>query len=69
MSENLIQAAAKVGAVSVTAIVTFLVAKMQHKGKPENALIDQLQQEMGRMRTRMDALEMRDRIYIPIFSC
>ena len=40
-------------------------AHIQHKGKPENALIDQLQQEMERMRRRQDGFEARDLIYIP----
>jgi hypothetical protein len=29
---------------------TWLTVKIQHKGKPENALIDQLQEEMSSMR-------------------
>jgi hypothetical protein len=43
----------------------WLVANIQHKGRPENALIDQLQEEMGKMRKRMDRFEARDRVYIP----
>jgi outer membrane murein-binding lipoprotein Lpp len=42
-----------VGSVAVAAITvcgTWLATKVQHKGKPENALIDQLQEEMGAMR-------------------
>lgn len=43
----------------------WLTAKIQHKGKPENALIDQMQQEMASMRRRMDGFEARDLVYIP----
>ena len=43
----------------------WLVAKIQHKGKPENAIIDQLQEEVKRMRERMDGFEARDLVYIP----
>lgn len=49
----------------ITGVVGWLVVKIQHKGKPENALIDQLQQEMKTMRARMDGFEARDRVYIP----
>jgi hypothetical protein len=34
----------------ITGGVAWATAKIQHKGKPENALIDQLQEEMGTMR-------------------
>lgn len=40
-------------------------AHIQHKGKPENALIDQMQQELASLRTRMNAFEARDLVYIP----
>ena len=43
----------------------WLTVQIQHKGKPENALIDQLQEEMKKMRRRMDGFEARDRVYIP----
>ena len=43
----------------------WLTAKIQHKGRPENALIDQMQQEMASMRRRMDGFEARDLVYIP----
>lgn len=35
----------------------WLTAKIQHKGKPENALIDQLQEEMVAMRGDIAALK------------
>jgi chaperonin cofactor prefoldin len=34
-----------------------MTTKIQHKGKPENALIDQLQEELSRLGTRIDTLE------------
>lgn len=43
----------------------WLTARIQHRGKPENALIDQLQEEMKSMRQRMDNFEARDLVYIP----
>lgn len=42
-----------IGSVAVAVIGvcgTWLAAKVQHKGRPENALIDQLQEEMTAMR-------------------
>lgn len=42
-----------VGSVAVAIVTvcgTWLATKIQHKGKPENALIDQLQEEMASMR-------------------
>lgn len=42
-----------VGSVAVAVVTvcgTWLATKIQHKGKPENALIDQLQEEMASMR-------------------
>lgn len=53
-------AVALIGAASA-----WLTAHIQHKGKPENALIDQMQQEMASMRRRMDGFEARDLVYIP----
>lgn len=44
-------------AVSITAGGTWLASKVQHKGRPENALIDQLQEEVGRHGTRIKDLE------------
>ncbi|MHC6592437.1 hypothetical protein [Arthrobacter sp. C152] len=35
----------------------WLVAKIQHKGRPENALIDQLQEELTRHAARISGLE------------
>lgn len=43
----------------------WLTAKIQHKGRAENALIDQMQEEMKSMRRRMDGFEARDLVYIP----
>lgn len=48
--------------VSVTAPVlalcgTWLTVQIQHKGKPENALIDQLQEELTRHAGRISGLE------------
>jgi hypothetical protein len=38
-------------------LAAWLVAKIQHKGRPENALIDQLQEELTRHATRITGLE------------
>jgi hypothetical protein len=43
----------------------WITAKVQHKGRPENALIDQMQQELASIRSRMNAFEARDLVYIP----
>lgn len=50
----------------------WLVAKIQHKGKPENALIDQLQEQqiaqdrkLARLEKRIVDFEARDEVYIP----
>lgn len=43
----------------------WLTTKIQHRGRPENAFIDQLQEEMQDLRKRMRRLEKRDRIYLP----
>lgn len=47
-----------------TVVVAFIAAgggwlttKIQHRGKPENALIDQLQEETSRHAKRIDSLE------------
>lgn len=43
-----------IGSVAVAVIGvcgTWLAAKVQHKGRPENALIDQLQEEIAALRT------------------
>ena len=50
----------------------WLTSKIQHKGKPENALIDQLQENqqaasarMASLEKRIAAFEARDMLYIP----
>ena len=50
----------------------WLTTKIQHRGKPENALIDQLQENMveqdkkiARLEKRQVRFEARDRVYIP----
>lgn len=50
-----------VGSVAVAVVGlcgTWLASKIQHKGKPENALIDQLQEEMGSMRKDISDLKL-----------
>lgn len=51
---------AAIGAAGV-----WLTAKIQHRGRPENALIDQMQQELASLRARMNGFEARDLVYIP----
>jgi len=41
----------------IAAGMTWLSTKIQHRGKPENALIDQLQEETTRHAKRIDSLE------------
>lgn len=41
----------------IAAIVAVLVAKMQNKSRPENLLIDQLQEELTRHSGRITSLE------------
>jgi hypothetical protein len=41
----------------IAAAVAVLVAKMQNRGRPENALIDQLQEELARHSSRIGSLE------------
>ncbi|MGO1699752.1 MAG: hypothetical protein ACTHZD_15520 [Micrococcaceae bacterium] len=43
--------------VIIVALVTWLVARVQKKGQPEHALIDQLQEERDKDRERIDRLE------------
>ena len=50
----------------------WLTSRIQHKGKPENALIDQLQENqsaanarMASLERRIAAFEARDVLYIP----
>jgi len=57
-----------IGSVSVAVIGvcgTWLATKIQHKGKPENALIDQLQEQLNKVDVRLAKFEARDRVYIP----
>jgi len=57
-----------IGSVSVAVIGvcgTWLATKIQHKGKPENALIDQLQEQLNKVDLRLAKFEARDRVYIP----
>jgi hypothetical protein len=56
----------------IAAATGFLTAKVQHKGKPENALIDQMQENqhaaderLARLETRIKGFEARDQVYIP----
>jgi hypothetical protein len=46
----------------VAALATWGSTKIQHRTKPEHALIDQLQEDLQGVRTRMDRLERRERI-------
>jgi hypothetical protein len=50
---------------AIAAAMTLLSTKIQHKGKPENALIDQLQEQLNKVELRMAKFEARDRVYIP----
>jgi hypothetical protein len=50
----------------------WLTTKIQHRGKPENALIDQMQENMlaqdqkiAKLEKRQIRFEARDRVYIP----
>lgn len=59
---------AVIGTVAVAVVAacgTWLAAKIQHKGKPENSLIDQLQEQLDKVELRMAKFEARDRVYIP----
>lgn len=49
--------AGSIAVAVVTVCGTWLATKVQHKGKPENALIDQLQEEMAAMRGDIAALK------------
>ena len=52
--------------VGAIALIGTLVANMiQHRGKPENALIDQLQEQLDKVELRLARFEARDRVYIP----
>lgn len=39
----------------ITGLSTYLTMKVQHKGRPEHALIDQLQEEVVALRTAKDS--------------
>ena len=55
---------AVVGSVAVAVVGvcgTWLAQRIQHKGRPENALIDQLQEEVARHAGRIDGLESEQR--------
>lgn len=39
----------------ITGIAGYLAIQVQHKGRPENALIDQLQEEVASLRSGRDA--------------
>ena len=57
---------------SIAAGGGWLTTKIQHRGKPENALIDQMQENIAAQDKKIDRLEKRqvkfearDRVYIP----
>lgn len=52
-----IPAIATVAAAAVGALVAWSSARLQHRGKPENALIDQLQEEQATMREDITTLK------------
>ena len=64
MTEFLQQASPWIVA-AIAAAAAVYTAHIQHKGKPENALIDQMQQELASLRARMNGFEARDLVYIP----
>jgi hypothetical protein len=56
----------------IAAVAGWVTTRIQHRGKPENALIDQLQEnqaaqdkKLARLETRIAQFEARDRVYIP----
>jgi hypothetical protein len=52
---------AQIGPGAIVAVIGFggawVTSKIQNKGRPENALIDQLQEELSRHAGRIDGLE------------
>jgi hypothetical protein len=67
---------AQIGPGAIVAVIGFggawVTSKIQNKGRPENALIDQLQENMKtqdekilRLENRQAQFEARDRVYIP----
>ena len=49
--------------VAIVAVVgTVWSARTQNRSKPENAFIDQLQEDLRDVRTRMDRVERRERV-------
>lgn len=59
-----------VGLISAGAVL--VTTRIQHRGKPENALIDQLQEQqkasderLEKLEARIKAFEARDQVYIP----
>lgn len=51
--------------VAVIGVAGVYFANRFQKGTRENRLIDQLQEQMKVMQSRMDEFEARDRVYIP----
>jgi hypothetical protein len=56
----------------IAAVAGWVTTRIQHRGKPENALIDQLQEnqaaqdkKLARLETRIVEFEARDQVYIP----
>jgi hypothetical protein len=67
---------AQLGPAVIVAVIgfggAFVTSKIQNKGRPENALIDQLQEnqeaqdkKIARLEKRQSEFEARDRVYIP----
>jgi cobalamin biosynthesis protein CobD/CbiB len=52
-------------AALISAFVAVITTRIQFRGKPENSLIDQLQEELKDVRKRIYRLESRDRVYLP----
>lgn len=52
-------------AAVISAFVAVVTTRIQFRGKPENSLIDQLQEELRDVRKRIYRLESRDRVYLP----
>jgi hypothetical protein len=56
---------AQIGPGALVAVIGFggawMTSKIQNKGRPENALIDQLQEELTRQGGRIDGLETEQR--------